>query len=180
MDTAANPTHHIQERAILKSNLWKFFKSLRVQANPLYCMLVASPLNYAWITIVDRDNASIRRRITIAQFVGSFKKMPSAGKCYRLGINLYYPSLANTESEKVPQCKKSYHAARLSELSVEIVESLFIGIVAYHCMESLKKGKKLELTPQIISYYKFKARYIEDLQVIIGQCNDILTMKSGT
>lgn len=150
---------------ILKSNLWKFFKSLRVQANQIYCMLVASPIHYAWITIVDKKDSSVQQRITIAQFVKSLKEMPSAGKCYKLGINLY---LNNTQS--------SFEAACLSELSVEIVEGLFVGIVSYHCKEWKDSGKLLELTPQTIQHYKFKQRYIQDLQTIVEQCNASLTM----
>ncbi len=165
------------ERFILKSNLWKFFKSLRVQAHPIWCLLVASPVNYAWITVCDRQNSNICRRIAIAQFVDSFHKMPSAGKCYKLEINLYWPSL--DESARPAQTKKSYCASKLSELSVETVEGLFMGIVAYHCMESIKNGRWLEMTPQTILHYKFKARYVGDLQVIVNQCNEMIRMKQS-
>ena len=148
---------------ILKSNLWKFFKSLRVQANQIYCMLVASPIHYAWVTIVDKKDHSVQQRVTIAQFVDSFNKMPSVGKFYKLGINLY---LNNTIS--------SFEATCLSELSVEIVEGLFVGIVSYHCKEWADSGKRFELTPHVIQHYKFKLRYIKDLQTIVDQCNAFL------
>lgn len=153
---------------ILKSNLWKFFKSLRVQANQIYCMLVASPIHYAWITVVDKKDSSVQQRVTIAQFVNSLKEMPSVGKCYKLGINLY-----------LNKTKRSYEAACLSELSVEIVEGLFVGIVSYHCKEWADSGNRLEFTPQVIQHYKFKLRYVQDMQTIIEQCNASLIMNKN-
>lgn len=151
---------------ILKSNLWKFFKSLRVQANQIYCMLVASPVHYAWITVVDK-NSNVQRRISIAQFVGSVRTMPSVGKYYKLNINLY---LNGKET--------CFEASGLSELSVERVEGLFVGIVAYHCKECADRGTRLELTPQILQHYRIKKRYVADLQAIIDQCNATIPLNN--
>ena len=145
---------------ILKSNLWKFFKSLRVQANQIYCMLVASPVDYAWITVVDKNNSNDAWRVSIAQFVGSLRTMPSVGKYYKLNINLY-----------LNQKETCFEAACLPELSVATVEGLFVGIVAYHCKECANRGTRLSLTPQVLQHYKLKKRYIADLQAIIDQCN---------
>ncbi|MBR4882905.1 MAG: hypothetical protein IKU18_03400 [Bacteroidales bacterium] len=152
---------------ILKSNLWKFFKSLRVQANQIYCMLVASPVDYAWITVVDKNNSNEAWRVSIAQFVGSLRTMPSVGKYYKLNINLY---LNGKES--------CFEASVLSELSVERVEGLFVGIVAYHCKVCADRGTRLELTPQILQHYRFKKRYVADLQAIIDQCNATIPLNN--
>ena len=40
------------------------------------------------------------------------------------------------------------------------------------CMEAIKKGERLELTPEIIQFYKFKTRYLEEMDKLIKQCND--------
>lgn len=144
---------------ILKSNLWKFFKSLRVQANQIYCMLVASPVHYAWIVVVDK-NSNLSRRISIAQFVGSVRTMPSVGKYYKLNINLF---LNGKET--------CFEASELQELSVERVEGLFVGIVAYHCKDCADRGVRFGLTLQVLQQYKLKKRYVADLQAIIDQCN---------
>ena len=152
---------------ILKSNLWKFFKSLRVQANQIYCMLVAGDVNYAWITVADKNNSDLHRRISIAQFVGSVRTMQSVGKYYKLNINLY---LNGEES--------CFEASGLSELSVERVEGLFVGMVAYHCKVCADRGTRLELTPQILQHYRFKKRYVADLQAIINQCNATIPLNN--
>ena len=78
---------HKQDDYILKSNLWKFFKTLRAQANPIYCLFMASPIAYAWVTIIDKMDSTIHKRISIAQFINTLKKMPSTSKYYRLSIN---------------------------------------------------------------------------------------------
>ena len=51
---------HKQDNYILKNNLWKFFKTLRTQANPIYCLFVASPIAYAWVTIIDKMDSTIQ------------------------------------------------------------------------------------------------------------------------
>lgn len=146
---------------ILKRNLWKFFKVLQVQANQIYCTLVASPIHYAWITIINKSEPTIKKRIRISQFANSLRKMPSSDVFYQLSINLYG--------------KRTFNAKSISDLNIKKIEALFPDIIAYHCIESLKQGKLLELTPQIIKQYKFKDRYIEDLKTIIEQCNNIIT-----
>ena len=167
MDTI-HTIHNCSEKPILKSNLWKFFKTLRTQANPIYCLLVASPIHYAWITILDRRDNNSQKRITIAQFINSLKKMPSSDKLYQLAINTYVP----TESGK--QSKITYEVILLQQLSVDIIKKLLPSIVAYHCFERAKQGHHLELTPKTIQHYKFKTRYIEELQRIIEQCNETI------
>ena len=161
MDSIQTNSHE-QDNHILKSNLWKFFKTLRAQANPIYCLLVASPIAYAWVTIIDKMDSTIQKRISIAQFINSLKKMPSLGKYYRLSINTY----------NIELCRKHLFEASLQhELSLESVTTLLPAIVAYHCAEAWNRGGLFELTQQIKSQYKFKARYIDDLQTIIEQCN---------
>ena len=146
---------------IFKRNLWKFFKALQVQANQMYCLLVASPIHYAWITIINRTEHTIQKRITIAQFVKYLTKMPSSEVFYQMSINLYGG--------------KIFEAKSISDLNIKKIETLFLDLIAYHCVESIKQGKRLELTPRTIRHYKFKARYIEDLKTIIEQCNNMIT-----
>ena len=152
---------HKQDNLILKSNLWKFFKTLRVQANPIYCLLVESPISYAWIAILDKSDSTIQKRISIAQFVNSLKKMPSTGKCYQLGFYLWDEQQGKHTRELI--CQK--------ELSVDTISTLFPAIVANYCAEANKRGEHFELTPQIIQHYKFKARYVEEVRAIVEQCN---------
>lgn len=153
---------HKQDNYILKSNLWKFFKTLRAQSNHIYCLLVASPISYAWITIIDKSDSTIQKRISIAQFVNSLRKMPSTGKYYRLSINIYNTGICR---------KQIFETSFQSELSLDAAIMLLPLIIANHCIEAHSRGERFELTPQIKSHYKFKARYIDELQQIIGQCN---------
>jgi len=153
---------HKQDNYILKRNLWKFFKALRAQANPIYCLLVASPISYAWITIIDKMDSTIQKRISITQFINTLKKMPSTSKYYRLSINTFDIDMDS---------KQSVEISLQHELSPEVVTRLLPAIIANHCIEAYSRGERFELTPQIKSHYKFKARYIDELQQIIGQCN---------
>ena len=109
MDAIQNYSHN-QENRILKRNLWKFFKILRAQANPIYGMLEASPINFAWITIIDKSNPTNSKRIPISKFVGSLKKMPSTSKYYQLNI------LAN-------------EIIYINELSIENVKSVIADAI---------------------------------------------------
>ena len=158
--------NHEQDNHILKSNLWKFFKALRAQANPIYCLLVASPISHAWVTIIDKMDSTIQKRISIAQFINTLKKMLSTGKYYRLSINTYDINIC---------CKQVFEASLQHELSLEVLSTLFPAIIAYHCIEAYNRGESFELTQQIQSQYKFKAKYIDELQLIIEQCNKQIT-----
>ena len=173
MDTIQTNNHSSQE-LILKSNLWKFFKALRAQANPIYCLLVASPVHYAWITISDKSDPTIQKRISIAQFVNALKKTPSKDKYYLLSINLF---LHTSEEHKGIY---TYNAVRRDELSVDIVKTLWPDIVAYHCAEAIKRNERFELTPQTIKRYKFKARYLDELNLLIEQCNAALEKETNS
>lgn len=165
MDTA-RANDHKGEKYILKSNLWKFFKALRAQANPIYCLLVASPIDYAWISIHDKADPANQRRITISQFINSLKKMPSTNKRYRLSIRLYDTSAPEADRNSIYEATCPHH------LSIELVCSLFSLIVSFHCVEAAERGDNFELTPQVIGRYKFKARYVEKLQTIIDNFNN--------
>lgn len=166
---AIQTNHHKGENYILKSNLWKFFKALRAQANPIYCLLVASPIHYAWITILDKSDSASQKRISIAQFVNALKKMPSTGKYYQLSINLWSSS----------QDKYTHNITYRSDLSIEIATAIFPSIVAYHCMEAAQQCTCFELTPQTIQRYKFKERYLEEVKNIFEQCNDAIKKKQN-
>ena len=111
MDAIQNYSHN-QENSnrILKRNLWKFFKILRAQANPIYGMLEACPINFAWITIIDKSNPMNSKRIPISKFVGSLKKMPSTSKYYQMNI------LAN-------------EIIYINELSIENVKSVIADAI---------------------------------------------------
>lgn len=161
---------HKQDNYILKSNLWKFFKALRAQANPIYCLLVASPISYAWITILDKADSSIQKRISIAQFVNSLKKMPSTGKYYRLSIYTYH-----VDSGRKQLVEVSFRP----ELSLEIATQLLPGIVAYLCITTHERGERLDLSAQQNNPYRIKARYIDELQTLVEQCNNTIFAKSG-
>lgn len=173
MDTIQTNDHK-QENYILKSNLWKFFKTLRAQANPVFSLLVASPVHYAWITISDKSDPTIQERISIAQFVNALKKIPSKDKYYLLSINLF---LHTSEEHKGIY---TYNAVRRDELSVDIIKTLWPDIVAYHCAEAIKRNERFELTPQTIKRYKFKARYLDELKLLIEQCNAALEKETNS
>lgn len=173
MDTIQTNNHGSQE-LILKSNLWKFLKTLRVQANPIYCLLVAAPISYVWVTIIDKSDPTSQKRISIAQFVNALKKIPSKDKYYLLSINLF---LHTSEEHKGIY---TYNAVRRDELSVDIVKTLWPDIVAYHCAEAIKRNERFELTPQTIKRYKFKARYLDELNLLIEQCNAALEKETNS
>lgn len=162
---AVQTNSHKQDYYIRKSNLWKFFKTLRVQANSIYCLLVASPIHYAWINISDREDSTNKQRISIAQFVNSLKTMPSTDKHYQLSIQLYDPSAPSANR------RSTYVAILQHELSLERVCGMLPSIMAFHCEESAVQGIPFELTPQTVGHYKFKSRYIEELQTIIDNYN---------
>lgn len=165
---------HKQENRILKNNLWKFFKALRAQANPVYSLLAATPIHYAWITIVDKSDSVSQKRIPISLFINSLKKMPSKDKYYLLSINLF--SHTSEESKGV----YTYNAAYREELSVDIVRNLWPDLVAYHCAEAIKRNERFELTHQTIKRYKFKARYLDELNLLIEQCNAALEKETNS
>ena len=173
MDTIQTNNHCSQD-LILKSNLWKFFKTLRVQANPIYYLLVASPVHYAWITISDKSDPTSQKRISVSQFINSLKKLPTTDKSYRLGICLYDP--AAPEHLR----RQTFEAAYRHELSVETILKYLYNIITFHCWEALKKCERLEITPQTIAHYKFKARYVEQMKAIFEQCNTALTNEIKT
>lgn len=173
MDTIQTNNHSSQE-LILKSNLWKFLKTLRVQANPIYCLLVASPVHYAWITISDKSDPTIQKRISIAQFVNALKKIPSKDKYYLLSINLF------SQTSDKHKGIYTYNAVSRDKLSVDIVKTLWPDIVAYHCAEAIKRNERFELTPQTIKRYKFKARYLDELKLLIEQCNAALEKETNS
>ncbi|MBE6197027.1 MAG: hypothetical protein E7137_08100 [Rikenellaceae bacterium] len=158
-----------QDNHILKSNLWKFFKTLRAQANPIYCLLVASPISYARITIFDKSDSAVQKRISIAQFINSLKKMPSTGKYYRLSLNTYNIEKGN---------KQIFEASLLHELSFDVAAQLLPAIIAYHCVEAQGRGERFEMNDSIRKQYKFKEKYIYELQLIMEQCNNAIDEKS--
>lgn len=154
-----------QDECIRKNNLWKFFKALRAQANQIYCLLVASPIHYAWITIFDKNDHTLRKHVSISQFVNSLDKMPSEGKYYGISVNTYDVE-ACCRQEFIVQCRR--------ELSVGAFAERLSGIVAYHCAEAAGRGEPFEITSQTVRHYKFKSRYIAELKGIVAQCNSLL------
>jgi len=170
MDTVCTSGHK-QDEYIRKNNLWKFFKALRAQANQIYCLLVASPLHYAWITILDKNDPTLQKRVSIFQFVNSLDKMPSGGKYYGIYVNTY---------DVDARCRQEFVAQYRRELSVEAFVDRFRGIIAYHCAEAANRGETFEITVQTISHYKFKARYVEELREIVAQCNNLLIKQENS
>lgn len=164
MDTVCTSGHK-QDEYIRKNNLWKFFKALRAQANQIYCLLVASPIHYAWITILDKEDPAIQRRISISQFVNSLDKMPSGGKYYGISVNTYDVEAC---------CRQEFVVQYRRELSVEAFVDRFRSIVAYYCAEAAGRGEPFEITSQTVRHYKFKSRYVAELREIVAQCNSLL------
>ena len=162
------------ENHIHKSNLWKFFRTLRVQANPIYCLLVASPVSHAWIIINDKSGIAAPRIVAVSKFINSLSKMPSKDTCYTLCINLWYLK------ENDIQAQGRLEAARLSELSIEIIKTYFPSIMAYHCAQAKKCGESFELSLQNIRKYKFKSRYLKELQDIVQQYNKLLETEESS
>lgn len=162
MDTL-QPNDHKRECPILKSNLWKFFKTLRVEANPIYGLLAASPAACAWIAILRREGGGGERRITIGQFLATLKKMPSTGYQYRLQIQL-------------PQ--GIFTASCLSELNVEAVGELLPKLILTLCHYHRQQGERLELTPSFISRYNIKQRYLEELKPLFEEAERILNREN--
>lgn len=163
----AQANESAQKDAILKSNLWKFFKTLRVQANPLYCLLAASPCSCAWITLAQRSAEGTRQRISVAQFLGNLSRHPSAGWLYQLHIRLYDPACGEI----------LYTAASRPELQVERIEPLLSAVVGALCAHYKAHGKPLELTPATIHRFKLKARYLDELQPLFEQANHALGVR---
>ena len=161
---------HKQDNYILKSNLWKFFKTLRAQANPIYCLLVASPIAYARVTIIDKMDSTIQKRISIAQFINTLKKMPSTGKYYRLSINTYDVDMDSRQSVEI---------SLQYELSLEVFTRLLPAIIANHCIEAYSRGERFEMNDSIRKQYKFKEKYIYELQLIMEQCNNAIDKKTN-
>lgn len=165
MDTAQANLHKPESR-ILKSNLWKFFKILRVQANPLYCLLEASPIHYARIAIIDKADPEIRRWVTIRQFIRSLRRMPSSQRVYRLEIWCCTPSC-----EPRIYC---HEVVNRQDLAVEQLIGRFREILAFHLLKARQQGTPLELTPEQVSRYRFKQRYLEELSQLIAEINEQL------
>ena len=163
------------EKRILNSNLWKFFRALRAQANPIYCLLVASPVAYAWVTVFDKAGISAPKIVSVSRFINSLSKMPSKEKYYSLSISLYH--LSNSNSNILG--KDIYRAEHLCDLSVDLIKTNLLSIIAYHCAEAISRGERFELNPSTISYFKFKLRYVNELKQLVQQCNGLLEAKSN-
>ena len=137
-------------------------------------MLVAAPISYVCVTIIDKSDHTIQKRISIAHFVNALKKTPSKDKYYQLCINLF--SHTSDKHKGI----YTYNAVSRDELSVDIVKTLWPDIVAYHCAEAIKRNERFELTPQTIKRYKFKARYLDELNLLIEQCNAALEKETNS
>ena len=168
MDTIRT-NNHKQESYILKSNLWKFFKVLRAQANSIYCLLVAADIDCAWVIVVDKLNPTIEKRISIRDFIDCLKKMPSTNKRYRIGFKIF-----DFNAEGDPN-RQTYEAEYRKELGMDIIKSLLPTIVAYHCIEAKKRGLCFELTTETIRHYKFKKRNLDEIRNIVERCNEVIS-----
>lgn len=161
-----------QEIYILKSNLWKFFKTLRAQANLIYSLLIASSIQHAWITILDTMDTTRQKRIPISQFIYFLKKMPSQHKHYQLSICLW------SLTDNTTQDKYIHEIAFLHELSINNIKPLLSNMIAYHYVVALKQGYRLEMSQQFLQSYKIKARYQQELQDIIQICENTIDFTS--
>ena len=151
---------HKGENYILKSNLWKFFKTLRVQANPFYCLLVASTIDVAFVEIVGREDGVRHRRFPIAQFIAQLGKLPTKQVAYHLNIKVW-----GEDGEAL------WSATTREHLSVEVATELLPAMIMHLCRTSVAQGHTFVLSPEVISYYHFRQRYIEELELLVSNCN---------
>lgn len=151
---------HKQDNYILKSNLWKFFKSLRVQANPLYCLLVASPIDTAFVEIVGRGDGVRYRRLSVAQFVASLTKLPTKQVVYHINIKVW-----GEDGEAL------WSASRREHLSMDVASELLPAMIMHLCRISVAQGRTFVLTLEVINHYHFRRRYIEELELLVLNCN---------
>ena len=159
MDSVQTQTHK-GENYILKTNLWKFFKTLRAQANPLYCLLVASTIDVAFVEIVGRGDGVRHRRLSIAQFIAQLGKLPTKQVCYQLKIKVW-----GDEGEAV------WTASTREQLSVDVAAELLPTMIMHLCRTSAVQGRTFVLTPEVVAYYHFRQRYFEELQLLVSNCN---------
>ena len=159
MDSVQTQTHK-GENYILKTNLWKFFKTLRAQANPLYCLLLASPIYTAFVEIVGRGDGVRHRRLSIAQFVAQLGKLPTKQVAYHINIKVW-----GEDGEVI------WSATTREHLSVEVATELLPAMIMHLCRTSAVKGHTFVLSPEVISYYHFRQRYIEELELLVSNCN---------
>ncbi len=151
---------HKQDDYILKSNLWKFFKSLRVQANPLYCLLLASPIYTAFVEIVGRGDGVLYRRLSVAQFVASLTKLPTKQVAYHISIKVW-----GEDGEAL------WSASRREHLSMDVAAELLPAMIMHLCRSAASAGHIFVLTPEVINHYHFRRRYIEELELLVLNCN---------
>ena len=151
---------HKQDNYILKSNLWKFFKALRAQANPLFCLLVASPIDTAFVEIVGRGDGVRTRRLSIAQFVASLTKLPTKLVAYHISIKVW-----GEDGEAL------WYASRREHLSMDVASELLPAMIMHLCRSAASEGHTFVLTPELINHYHFRRRYIEELELLISNCN---------
>lgn len=159
MDSVQTQTHK-GENYILKTNLWKFFKTLRAQANPLYCLLVASTIDVAFVEIVGRGDGVRHRRLSIAQFVAWLSKLPTKQVAYHINIKVW-----GEDGEAL------WSASRREHLSMDVAAELLPAMIMHLCRSAASEGRTFVLTPEIINHYHFRRRYIEELALLVLNCN---------
>ena len=151
---------HKQDNYILKSNLWKFFKTLRAQSNPLYCLLVASPIDTAFVEIVGRGDGVRYRRLSVAQFVASLTKLPTKQVVYNINIKVW-----GEDGEAL------WSASRREHLSMDVAAGLLPAMIMHLCRSAASGGHTFVLTPEVINHYHFRRRNIEELELLVSNCN---------
>jgi hypothetical protein len=159
MDSVQTQTHK-GENYILKTNLWKFFKTLRAQANPLYCLLVASTIDVAFVEIVGRGDGVCHRRLSIAQFIAQLGKLPTKQVAYHLNIKVW-----GEDGEAL------WSASRREHLSMDVAAELLPAMIMHLCRSAASGGHTFVLTPEVINHYHFHRRNIEELELLVSNCN---------
>lgn len=152
--------NHKGDNYILKTNLWKFFKTLRAQSNPLYCLLVASTIDVAFVEIVGREDGVRHRRLPIAQFIAQLGKLPTKQVAYHLNIKVW-----GEDGEAL------WSATTREHLSVEVATELLPAMIMHLCRSAASGGHTFVLTPEVINHYHFRRRYIEELELLVSNCN---------
>lgn len=159
---------------IIKNNLRKLFKILRAQANPVYSLLVASPVHVAWIERCSEGNDCPPQRFSIARFIDSIQESGSDRTPHKLSIELYYPVYKSITNRGGVFGWHTYEANYRNELSSDILISLFPYMVAYLCKKAAIRGEVFSLTPSVSRQYHFKPHYLDEIGIIVSQCNEAI------
>ncbi len=154
-----------QEYLILKSNLYKFLKVLRVKNRAIYKLLLGLPVSTVWIEIFSKDSGISIDKLSFYKFTCSFRSLPSKGVSYRI----YYKTYSFSNSEKDFHIGENvYVATYRNELTFDFIPSL----LAYLCYEKYVNGlPKFLQSIEEIRQFKFKRKDIDRIGSQVEEYN---------